>query len=55
MQDLSDSSHLWWDKVTTEATTWYQDYVKLTPLQRSMFDASRSSELRNGSGLREGR
>ena len=46
MQDLSDSSHLWWEKVMTEATTWYQDYVKLRPLQRSMFEASQSLELR---------
>ena len=47
MQDLSDSSYAWWEKVMTEATTWYQDYVKLRPLQRSMFEASPSSELRN--------
>ena len=52
MQDLSDSSYAWWEKVMTEATTWYQDYVKLRPLQRSMFEASPSSELRKTKWVR---
>ena len=46
MQDLSDGSHVWWDHIIREAKAWYQEYVKLRPLQRTQYEVVANEELR---------
>ena len=43
---------LWWAQVVQEATTWYKDYVKLRPIQRTTFEANPSDELKKEKWVR---
>ena len=46
MTDLSDGSHVWWRHVLDDCSTWYAEYVKLRPLQRTSFEIEASEELK---------
>ena len=52
MQDLSDASYVWWDHIMKVSQMWYQDYVKLRPLQRSTFEATPDEELKKKKWVR---
>ena len=52
MQDLSDASYIWWDHIMKVSQMWYQDYVKLRPLQRTTFEATPDEELKKKKWVR---
>ena len=52
MQDLSDASYIWWDHIMKVSQMWYQDYVKLRPLQRTTFEAAPDEELKKKKWVR---
>ena len=45
MSDLSGTSGDWWSKLLSEARSWYEDHMKLPPLQRLHHSPTASQEL----------
>ena len=52
MADLTATSQKWWDTLVKEARKWYEDHMKMSPMDRIHHDATPSKELEHPRWLR---